>query len=86
MNVVGLPALFILQKKTIDPVNAPKKPKSENQSEQTHETEKVVSVAGVRIFYGSQTGTAKVCSVFFCKRRHYYIQLAGGPSLTLILF
>lgn len=52
-----------LQKKLINPAEASIS-KSEKQKEPTPDKEKVVNVAGVRIFYGSQTGTAKVCIVF----------------------
>lgn len=51
-----------LQKKPVNPV-ATQISKSEKQKEQIPEKEKVVNVAGVRIFYGSQTGTAKVCII-----------------------
>ncbi|XP_060799659.1 S-adenosyl-L-methionine-dependent tRNA 4-demethylwyosine synthase TYW1 [Neoarius graeffei] len=46
------------KKKPVNPV-ATQISKSEKQKEQIPEKEKVVNVAGVRIFYGSQTGTAK---------------------------
>ncbi|XP_017346986.1 S-adenosyl-L-methionine-dependent tRNA 4-demethylwyosine synthase TYW1 [Ictalurus punctatus] len=47
------------KKKLANLVKSPKNSKSEKQKEQIPEKEKVANVAGVRIFYGSQTGTAK---------------------------
>ncbi|XP_026992623.2 S-adenosyl-L-methionine-dependent tRNA 4-demethylwyosine synthase TYW1 isoform X1 [Tachysurus fulvidraco] len=47
-----------MKKKLVNPAQA-KVSKSEKPKAQTPDKEKVVSVAGVRIFYGSQTGTAK---------------------------
>lgn len=51
---------FCLYQKLVRPEN-PQLDKPERKKEQLPETEKAVHVVGVRIFYGSQTGTAKVC-------------------------
>lgn len=50
--------LAFKKKKPIQPVN-PLPQRSERKKELSSETEKVIHVAGVRIFYGSQTATAK---------------------------
>lgn len=48
-----------LKKKKLVHTTSPQLEKSEKKKEQLPEKEKVIHVEGVRIFYGSQTGTAK---------------------------
>lgn len=57
--LIGLWFTVTMTMRKKKPSNPAKVFKSEKQKEQSSEKEKLVSVAGVRIFYGSQTGTAK---------------------------
>uniref|UniRef100_A0A673K691 S-adenosyl-L-methionine-dependent tRNA 4-demethylwyosine synthase TYW1 n=1 Tax=Sinocyclocheilus rhinocerous TaxID=307959 RepID=A0A673K691_9TELE len=50
--------MLFKKKKTVDPVS-PWLYKSAKKQELSAETEKVIHVSGVKVFYGSQTGTAK---------------------------
>uniref|UniRef100_A0A8C2KMI1 tRNA 4-demethylwyosine synthase (AdoMet-dependent) n=1 Tax=Cyprinus carpio TaxID=7962 RepID=A0A8C2KMI1_CYPCA len=50
--------MLFKKKKTVDPVS-PWLYKSARKQELSAETEKVILVSGVKVFYGSQTGTAK---------------------------
>lgn len=50
----------------VDPIS-PLLYKSLKNQDLPPETEKVIHVSGVKVFYGSQTGTAKVCIHWWSK-------------------